>query len=284
MTILSNLSQRNWRKLRRITTAITATAALAAGAVTVAGAPPQACVDCRVCVDGVCRPKADTYGYYQTQWRTWPKPMVVSATSAPREEIKLPTHVAPPPTQEDLDNPPRPPMRDEDMGDVPPVKPATGNETPDDRPRPAGGEPLPPPTTDKPDPFRDDPIQRSAPGEETSILIPPLDEPALTYGLVDEAPAVPEAVRSSYVEEPQADRVISASDEAALRLIGDVSPEREREPVKNAAHAATAPSAAPAAEGNPLRSGWNVRGESPLREPNVVTKFGGSAAANPLRR
>lgn len=281
MTILSNLSQRNWPNFRRITAAMTATAALAAGAVTVAGAPPQACNNCRVCVDGVCRPKADTYGYYQTQWRTWPKPIVVSPTSTPREEIRLPTHVTPPPTQEDLDNPPRPPMRDEDMGDAPPVKPAAGNETPGDRPRPAGGEPLPPPMTDKPDPFRDDPIERNAPGEETSILIPPLDGPVQTYGLVDDAPAVPQAVRSSYVEEPQADGgVISASDEAALRLIGDVSPESESAPVKTTAHAA----AAPAAEGNPLRSGWNVRGESPLREPNVVTRFGGSAAANPLRR
>lgn len=286
MTIKPNRS--HWRKLRHWPAALAASAALAAGAASVVGAPPHACLDCRNCADGVCRPNADTYGYYQTQWRTWPKPFVVSAASSQHEPIKLPAQVEPLPTQEDLDNAPRPPLLPGDMGDVPPVKPATGNDSPLDHPRPAGGEQLPmPPQTDKPDPFRDDPAQDDALRRESSILIPPLDGPIGTYGLLDEAPAVPTAVRSSYDEGPRAaSGVVAASDSAALRLIGDSSSRplaaQPKETANNASPPATASS--PADGGNPLRSGWGVRGASPLREPNVVTKFGGPAAANPLRR
>ena len=285
MTIKPNRS--HWHKLRRWPTALAASAALAVGAASVVGAPPRDCLDCRYSADGVCRPNAETYGYYQTQWRTWPKPLVVQAAGGQREPIKLPTQVEPPPTQEDLDNAPRPPLLPDDMGDVPPVKPATGNDSPKDHPRPAGGEQLPmPPQTDKPDPFRDDPVQdndrRNDRRRETSILIPPLDGPIGAYGLLDEAPPVPTAVRSSYDEVRRATSdVIAASDQAALRLIGDASPTLEPTRAKENEAASAVGEAADA--GNPLRSGWGVRGASPLREPNVVTKFGG-AAANPLRR
>jgi hypothetical protein len=247
-----------------------------------------------VFADGVCRPKADTYGYYQTQWRTWPKPIVESTVGGPRDEIKLPTQIEPPATQEDLDNPPRPPLEPGDMGDVPPVKPATGDESPMDHPRPAGGEHLPtPPRTDKPDPFRDDPIpNNSGRPRETSILIPPLADPKASYGLLDEAPAVPTAIRSSYDERPRpASGAAAASGAAVLRLV-DVSAASQAVAARQAVATSESPpqtkAIAAAGEsadgGNPLRSGWGTRGESPLREPSVVTKFGGSAASNPLRR
>ncbi len=281
-------SNSNWHKLRRWPAALAASAALAAGAATVAGAPPRACLDCRYTVDGVCRPNATTYGHYQTQWRTWPKPLAVSAASLQRDPIELPTQVEPPPAQEDLDNAPRPPLLPEDMGDVPPVKPATGNESPTDHPRPAGGEQLPmPPRTDKPDPFQDDPIQDDDRRRETSILIPPLDEPLGTYGFLDEAPAAPAAIRSSYDEAPHdASRVVAASDVAALRLIGETSVANESSPpIESSRPRKTDNAAEQDADGsNPLRARWGTRGESPLRDPNVVTKFGGSTAANPLRR
>jgi hypothetical protein len=274
-----------WRHLRRWPAIAGASAALIAGATGVIGAPPKNCnncVDCRYTVDGVCIPNAVTYGYYQTQWRTWPRPIVASTTSAPRTETKLPTQIEPPPAQEDLDNAPRPPAGD--MGETPPVKPATGDE-------------QIPPKVDKPDPFQDDPVQNgdaldgnaldSDVREETSILVPPLSAPVETYGLYEEElPALPRAVQSNYDAERNANAtVVPATTEtpaatgANLRLVGNAP-----EPVV-ARPKAKSPTADATPEGaNPLRGGWNTRGESPLRDPKVVTQFGGAASANPLRK
>jgi hypothetical protein len=272
-----------WRQIRRWPAVVGTSAALVATATGVIGAPPRHgadCIDCRYTVDGVCIPNAVTYGYYQTQWRTWPKPIAAS-TSAPRTETKLPTQVEPPPAQEDLDNAPRPPA-----GKAPPVKPATGDE-------------QIPPQIDKPDPFQDDPIQNDpiqngdAPlgasdvREETSILVPQLSEPVESYGFYEEEiPELPRAVQSTYDAERNARAtVVPASTEvpestgANLRLV-DAAPEpavarpNTKSPTANAT-----PEGA-----NPLRSGWNTRGESSLRDPKIVTQFGGAAAANPLRK
>lgn len=263
-----------WQRFRRVPAMLAASAALAAATGGVIGAPPRDCVDCRCTVDGVCIPNATTYGYYQTSWRTWPKPLSVS-TRAPRTETKLPTQVEPPPAQEDLDNAPRPPAS---SGETPPVKPATGDE-------------QLPPKTDKPDPFQDDPVQSGEPlgdagsGHESSILVPDFDEPVESYSLIDEAPAVEQAVQSRYDEEPRTRAVVApTSSEAALRLVDASEPplHGEPSPVKPKAKS---PAPTAAAEGtNPLRSGWGVRGESPLREPKVVSQFGGAAATNPLRK
>lgn len=298
-----------WQKVARWTALLSTTAAMAATATGVVGAPPHHGVACRVCVDGDCRPNAETYGYYQTQWRVWPKRTVATTVSDP-VKVKLPTQVEPPPAQEDLDNPPRPPVNPNDMGDVPPIKPTTGDESPDQ------------PKSDKPDPFQDDPGQDSskvdpAAGEEASeaiskemsILVPPADlvpptnETADSYDAIDAAPEVAEAVQSSY-DDKKAEvggqgsgnkevrslyeelknakkTVVPVSDETdhdegELRLVGDAI----------AAPKAAKPAAKAAASesGNPLRSGWGARGESSLREPKVVTKFSGAGATNPLRK
>jgi len=269
-----------WQQLRRWPAVVGASAALAAGASGVIGAPPRNCADCADCrftVDGVCIPNAVTYGYYQTQWRTWPKPIAATATSAPRTETKLPTQVEPPPAQEDLDNAPRPPAA---SADVPPVKPATGDE-------------RIPPKTDKPDPFQDDPIQNgdalegSDIREETSILVPPLSEPMESYGYYEEdIPELPRAVQSNYDAERNAREIVvpasketSASTDASLRLVGAApEPAVARPKAKSPTTDATAEGA------NPLRGGWNTRGESSLRDPKIVTQFGSATTANPLRK
>lgn len=266
-----------WQRLRRLPAVLAASTALAAATGGVIGAPPHNCVDCRFAPDGVCIPNATTYGYYQTQWRTWPKPLAVS-TRVPSTETKLPTQVEPPPAQEDLDNAPRPPASSGDMGETPPVKPATGDE-------------QLPPKTDKPDPFQDDPVQNGNPADagnsrrETSILIPPISDPAEAYGLIDEMPAVEHAIPSRYDEAPDAlPAVARVSNETALRLI-ETSQPTPRAEAAPARPKPSPPAATVAPDGaNPLRRGWGARGESPLREPKVVSQFGGAAPTNPLRR
>jgi hypothetical protein len=301
-----------WQSVARWTAALSTSAAMAATATGVVGAPPHACSTCRVCVDGDCRPNAETYGYYQTQWRVWPKRIAASTVSDP-VKVKLPTQVEPPPAQEDLDNPPRPPASPSDMGDVPPIKPTTGDESPDQ------------PKTDKPDPFQDDPGQDNskvdpAAGEEASedankemsILVPPADlipptnETADSYDAIDAAPAAAEAIQSSYDEQgsgigKQGAAVRSQSSAKEVRSlyeelknakktvvpVSDESDDSELRLVSDAvAPKATTPTvkATASESGNPLRSGWGARGESSLREPKVVTKFGGAGATNPLRK
>lgn len=303
-----------WQKVARWTAALTATAAMAATATGVVGAPPHHGVACRVCVDGDCRPNAETYGYYQTQWRVWPKRIVASTVSDP-VKVKLPTQVEPPPAQEDLDNPPRPPASPSDMGDVPPIKPTTGDESPDQ------------PKTDKPDPFQDDPGQDNSKvdpaageeanekvSEEMSILVPPADlvpptnETAGGYDAIDAAPEVAEEIQSSYDEQgsgignqssgvrgqESGKEVRSLYEELknAKKTVVPVSDESDEGELRLVGDAIAAPKAAkPAAKtttasesSNPLRSGWGARGESSLREPKVVTKFSGAGATNPLRK
>jgi hypothetical protein len=128
-------------RVKRWQLAMGVSAALLTGVGIVAAASPRHAASCKCadgrCADGVCTPNIYSYGYYQTHWRSWPKPQ--GADESEETGPKLPTQVEPPAAQEDLDAPPRPSKKTEGEGV-----------------HPTGGEhPFGPPT-DKPNPFKDD--------------------------------------------------------------------------------------------------------------------------------
>jgi hypothetical protein len=133
--------------------------------------------------DGSCPPNAYHFGYYQTQWRTWPTPTRPEDQRRP-EAVTLPKVQTPGVTEEDLDVPPQPkgtpkgepsPKTDDPLKAPPKtdvetkLPPSTGIEDilrpPTDlKPTETLPKSKPPTTPDaakpdpaKPDPFRDEP-------------------------------------------------------------------------------------------------------------------------------
>lgn len=100
-------------------------AGLAAATVTVDKPSPPPC-----CVDGLCYPKTNTWGYYPSQWRRWPgdelRPTAVEPTPAERTPDIAPFET------------PRP--QEEDRRAPPPTKPV----------QPPTAAPIPPPPTTTP--------------------------------------------------------------------------------------------------------------------------------------
>ena len=67
---------------------------------------------CPCTADGVCRPKRDSWGHYETRWRTWPgdpasqEPTQADGAAPSRDELRsLPPFETPLPEQEDLRGP-----------------------------------------------------------------------------------------------------------------------------------------------------------------------------------
>jgi hypothetical protein len=197
--------------LKRVPAALGISAVLAVGAGVVAGASPKHCACDRCTVDGVCTPNVYHYGYYQTQWRTWPKTSVTNASDR-RGGVKLPTQVEPPATQEDTDIAPKPGENGEtESPGMPPVKRAIGDDAENGTPKPTGGE-QPVPRTDKPDPFRDDPEQNATDEREMSVLIPPanIEHEQIAADDGRETAQLEHAVRSMLSEVPPAEELPDA--------------------------------------------------------------------------
>jgi len=167
-------------------------AGLTAATVTVDKPSPPPC-----CVDGVCYPKTNTWGYYPGRWRPWPgeepQPSTIEPTPA-EQETGIPSYETPPPQEEDRRAPPptkpvapaAPPL-------TPPVTPPI--TTPPDAEAPSATPPAGMPPAETPE--KTEPETPRMPWEQslpTGEWDPP---PTLPFGTaeIDSRPAVRSATR-----------------------------------------------------------------------------------------
>jgi hypothetical protein len=136
------------------------------------------------CADGICYPKVDTWGWYQTQWRRWPGVELepTPAAKAPGE-TELKPYEPLPPELEDRRAPPPTKSRSEltEEGEAPPEQPLApppggGLEPP--RPAPSTTAPGGPLTTPPESPFRPEPSSPFSP-EPTRPFSPEPSTPQL---------------------------------------------------------------------------------------------------------
>jgi hypothetical protein len=164
-------------------------AGLSAATVTVDKPTPPPC-----CVDGVCYPKVNTWGYYPGQWRRWPgdemQPTPLTPTPAAVEPGITPFE-APSPQEEDRRAPtPTKPVERPAAQPSPPPPPTTapGTATPGATPTPAGMPPAGMPPTESPGETDSETPQMPWDQPPTGEWDPP---PALPFGTaeIDARPA-----------------------------------------------------------------------------------------------
>jgi hypothetical protein len=135
------------------------------------------------CADGICYPKPDTWGNYQTRWRRWPaeelEPTPAAGAKQPGKELPgVPSYETIPPDLEDRRAPPptKPRLEAEERPEAPserPMTPPSGVEptAPRSGPlsSPPGGLLQSPPES----PLTPAPSTPFSPGPGTSPLLPP---------------------------------------------------------------------------------------------------------------
>lgn len=127
------------------------------------GATPPPCA-----ASGTCRPKTDTYGYYEQKWRTWPGE---ESDSDPQPTLADEEVIDPPaPEKEDLQAPPAIEESVEAAIEAsrPDVEPLDIQLPPLPRPEQDQGQPAP---TERPIP-RPGPIDPPRPGREAPPVLP----------------------------------------------------------------------------------------------------------------
>ncbi|MCA9241221.1 MAG: hypothetical protein KDA37_13520 [Planctomycetales bacterium] len=141
---------------KRILSSATALVLLAAPAALAAHTPCTDCpTACPCAAEGACRPKRDTWGYYQTRWSRWPTDPGDSVTVPAEGSSQLPTLVVPPKTEEDRAAPApsdaeetseaeAPQSPEVDLPDLPPLPDLPGAPAGAPAERPDGPPELPP--------------------------------------------------------------------------------------------------------------------------------------------
>jgi hypothetical protein len=158
--------------------------------------------------DGSCPPNAYHFGFYQTQWRTWPTPPRAEEQQRKPEAVTLPKVQPPGVTEEDLDVPPQPKGAPKGEPAVPSgedaIKPPPKTDLDSKQPSVPGIDDIlrppvaaPPPTTPpaeappktkvpaQPDPFKDD---RTEKDKELGDILKGFDEGKKPEPRLDETP------------------------------------------------------------------------------------------------